>query len=333
MKNPAAPAYLAEPLRYSYAAVGAAVVLALAAPGAVAYVLVPLLVVGMVVLGIAHGACDQFVVPGVNPARRVGQWRYLLRFGVAYLALAAVVVGLWWWWPSCTVALFFLLTAWHWGSADAPPQPGARGLWVAHSLARGAFLFAVPALRWPTETRRIVDGLLTFAGGAPVAAPAFARGAAVLGPVAVGGLLLVWGIFAWRRAYGPLRADLTQTLVLLVLLAALPPVLSVAVYFVFWHSLQHVLRMNRVMGYAVAGPAVRYDWRELLRQLSFFTRRALPLLLVSLGAIWVLYKLMAPRLLDGSALFSLALVVASVVTLPHALLVSLVLDKSEVGRL
>ena len=332
MKNPAAPAYLTGPLRYSYAAVGAAVVLALAAPDAVAYVLVPLLVVGMVVLGIAHGACDQFVVPGVNPARRVGQWRYLLRFGMAYLALAAVVVGLWWWWPGFTVGLFFLLTAWHWGSADAPRQRHSATLWVAHSLTRGAFLFAVPALCWPAETRGIVNDLLTFAGGAPVAAPAFARGAAVLGPVAAGGLLLVWSLLAWRRAYAPLRADLTQTLVLLVLLAALPPVLSVAVYFVFWHSLQHVLRMNRVMGYA-ADTAAGYSGRELLRQLGFFTRRALPLLLVSLGAIWVLYQLMLPRLPDGSALFSLALVVASVVTLPHALLVSLVLDKGEVVRL
>ena len=153
----------------------------------------------------------------------------------------------------------------------------------------------------------------------------------MLGPVAASGLLLVWSLLAWRHAYAPLCADLTQTLVLLVLLATLPPVLSVAVYFVFWHSLQHVLRMNRVMGYA-ADTAPGYNGRELLRQLGFFTRRALPLLLVSLGAIWVLYQLMLPRLPDGSALFSLALVVASVVTLPHALLVSLVLDKGEMGK-
>ena len=332
MKNPAAPAVLTGPMRYSYAAVGAAVALALAAPGAVAYVLGPLLVVGMVVLGIAHGACDQFVVPGVNPARRVGQWQYLLRFGAAYLALAAVVVGLWWWWPGFTVGLFFLLTAWHWGSADAPRPRSSAALWVAHSLARGAFLFAVPALCWPAETRRIVNGLLTFAGGVPVAAPAFARGAAVLGPLAAGGLLLVWGLLAGRRAYLPLRQDLTQTLALLVLLAVLPPVLSVAVYFVFWHSLQHVLRMNRVMGYA-ADTAAGYGGRELLRQLSFFTRRALPLLLVSLVALGALYRWLQPLLPDGSALFSLALVVASVVTLPHALLVSLVLDKGKMVNL
>ncbi len=321
--------------RYSYAAVLAAAALGAALPGAAANVLAPLLAVGLVVFGIAHGACDQLILPAAQSSQQVSQaiavwrnWRYMGWFLLVYLGLAGVVVGLWWAWPAPSVALFFLLTVWHWGSADAPAAHETPRFWLLHSLLRGLLVFAMPSLRWPTETLGIVNSLLTFAGAQPVSAAVFGPVATVL-TLAVGvGHLGLWASFAVSRQKAVLRQDAQEVALLILLFAALPPVLSVGVYFVFWHSLQHVQRLVPLLGYAAPAGQFR-PARELLRQMGFFLRRAAPLLLVSCTALLGLGYVFSARLPNGAAWFSLALVVASVVTLPHALLVTFVMDASR----
>lgn len=311
--------------RYSYAVVLGLAVLGLAFPTRAWALLGPPLAVGMVLLGVAHGACDQLVVPASGAPGAVG-WRYWGWFLAGYLGLAGVVVALWWCWPAATVGGFFLLTAWHWGSADAPPQPERRTLWAGHSLLRGLLLFAVPAWWWPFETKSVVNELLAFAGAGAVAPAAFARGAAGLGGLVLGGQLVLWAWLTAQRRWGLLQTDLVEALMITGLLMALPPRLSVGVYFVFWHSLQHALRLTGWLGYAPAAGPAQPD-PALLPQLAFFLRRAAPLLLLSCAALLALGYWLAPHLPGNvTAWFSLALVVASVVTLPHALLVTLVMD-------
>jgi Brp/Blh family beta-carotene 15,15'-monooxygenase len=225
------------------------------------------------------------------------------------------------------VALFFILTVWHWGSADAPEPRSSqdRGQWLMHSVLRGGLIFTIPALCWPLETRQIVNGLLEFVGAELVREQAFTWAARCLGGVIALGHIALGGIFIKQKQWGLLGPELLELSLLGALFAALPPILSSGVYFVFWHSLRHVLRMNRLMGYSGA-PA---GWRQLLRETQFFTLRSLPLLLISLAALGALCWYLAPRLPDGLALLSLGLVVAAVVTLPHALLVTLVMDANK----
>ncbi|MBT2557228.1 hypothetical protein J7E24_05490 [Hymenobacter sp. ISL-91] len=97
--------------RYSYAAVLGAVVVGLLAPEAAPWLLAPVLLGGMVVLGVAHGACDQFVVPATHPVLARSRGRYWAGFLAGYLGLAAAVGLLWWWQPVAAVVLFFGLTA------------------------------------------------------------------------------------------------------------------------------------------------------------------------------------------------------------------------------
>lgn len=309
------------PQRYSYAVVLGAVAVGVLAPGRASQVLGPALLLGLVLLGVAHGACDQFVVPATHPALARHRGRYWAVFLGGYLGLAAAVGALWWWQPGLAVASFFGLTVWHWGSADAPLSR-FRGQWVAHSLLRGALLFAVPLLRWPAETCALINNLLALAGAAPVSAAALGQAARLLGPAVLGGHGLLWLAYCRRGQAGLARTDALEVLLLSTLLLVLPPLLSAGVYFVGWHSLQHVLRMSHLMGppatAARLGPA-----------LGFFLRRAAPLLLVSLAGLAVLYGLAWARAASGPVLVSLALLVASVVTLPHALLVTLALDAAR----
>lgn len=313
--------------RYSYAAVLVLAGLGGAFPGRAGLLLGLPLAVGMVVLGVAHGACDQFVVPASHPGGTASGWRYWLRFLAGYLGLAAAVGLLWWRWPAATVGGFLLLTVWHWGSADAPAGPLVPvGWWLAHSLLRGLLLFAVPAWRWPAETAGIVNGLLRFTGTGTMGPSAFAAGATGLAVIVAVGHAVLWIRYATQQQWRLLLADLGEVLILAVLFVALPPKLSVGVYFVFWHSLQHVLRLTGWLGYAGQAQRPGASRVDLLAQLAFFLRRAAPLLLVSCVALLVLGRLLAARLPDETAWFSLALVVASIVTLPHALLVTLVMD-------
>ncbi|QNE39596.1 hypothetical protein F1C16_08560 [Hymenobacter sp. NBH84] len=312
---------------YSYGAVVVAMGVGLLAPATAAILLGPVLLLGLALLGLAHGACDQLVLPAYHPVRGKAWWLYLVRFLVSYLALAAVVVVGWWLWPSAAVLFFFLLTIWHWGSADAPTQPQRPALWVAHSVLRGTLLFVIPAFAWPAEMLHIINSLLYFTGGQLVTAAVFASAAQGAGWVVLLGHLGLWVGYAKLNEANRWRIDMLEVLLLIGLFVVLPPLLAVGVYFCFWHSLQHVLRLNPLLGYTAPISSRRAKGWELMREIGFFVRRSLPILLISLVALAVLYVLFAARLSTSDALVSLALVVASVVTLPHALLVSLVMDR------
>lgn len=316
------------PQYFSYALIASASLLGLLFPALAPIVLGPILLVGLVGLGLAHGACDQLVLPALTPSQHHPGRRMLL-FVLGYLGLAAVAGLGWWYWPAGAVATFMLLTVWHWGSADAPSQPGQRAVWFLHSLLRGALLFAVPAWKWPAEVEHSANGLLVFAGSTPISAAQLGGLTIGLGLLVAGGHVLLWGYYSWQRQAGRAGADIGEVGLLTILFVVLPPLLAIGTYFVFWHSLQHALRLNRLFGYATpAGylPA----WRRLGREILFFLRRAFPLLVVSLAGLAGLYFLLPTQQRDGeNAWLSLALVGAAVLTLPHALLVSFVLDAAN----
>jgi len=145
--SPALTLALGWPQRYSYAVVLAAGLVGWLAPAWAGWVLGPVLLLGLVLLGVAHGACDQYVVPATHPALARDRVRYWAVFLGGYLGLAAAVGALWWLRPGLAVAFFFGLSAWHWGSGDAPAAARYRAQWLVHSLLRGGLLFAVPLWR------------------------------------------------------------------------------------------------------------------------------------------------------------------------------------------
>jgi len=303
-------------MRPIYILVAACIAVGGLLPASAALLLGPPLAVGLVGLGIA--------LPAAPPAAAAwGPWwqRGLL---LGYLALAGAVLAAWYWLPTATLAGFFALSAWHWGSADAAalhPAPAHAGRWwLLHGAARGLVLFAVPALAWPAETRALCNDLLALTHGQAVSAGLFGQVAAGLGglaAVALGGLWLGYGALG----YGPaLRTDVGETALLVLLLVVLPPALASGVYFVCWHSLRHVLRLGPLLPGSPAG--------NLLARLRGFWKLALPLLSVSVAGLLAVAWWLGPALLARSgAAVALLLLAASVVTLPHAVLVTGVLDR------
>lgn len=311
---------LARPQYCSYGVVLTAGLLGWLAPAWASWVLGPALLLGLVLLGVAHGACDHYVVPATHPALARHPGRYWTVFLAGYLGLAAAVGSLWWWRPGLALAFFLGLSAWHWGSGDAPPARH-RAQWLGHSLLRGSLLFAVPLWFWPVETRTLLNDLAALVGAAPVSPATLDAAADWLGPLVLAGHLGLWLSYWLTRQLRLAYTDMQEVLLLSFLLLALPPLLSASVYFVFWHSLRHVLRMSEVMGQPFSG-----NWVGLRAQVGFFLRRSAPLLAISVVALAGLYGLAWARAASGPTLIGLALLAASVVTLPHALLVTLGLD-------
>lgn len=306
----------------SYGMVAAAAAVGAGLPAHASGVLGPVLLAGLLALGIAHGACDQWVLPAHGVVRN-SHAGYLLRFTAGYVGLAATIGLLWWRWPGPAVGLFFALTAWHWGSADAPAHP-QRAVWVSHSLLRGTLLFALPAWRWPIEAGQSVNGLLELTGAGTATTEAWLR-AEVLWVVLAGHAVL-WAYFAWQHTPSRWHRDAVEVVLLAVLFVALPPLLALGVYFVFWHSLQHILRLTPLLGYA-AGPS--RTWQAVGKELVFFGGRAWPMLLASLLLLAGAYAVASRWLPAHNAWLGLAVLAAAVITLPHALLVTLIMDAAK----
>ncbi|MEM6337239.1 MAG: Brp/Blh family beta-carotene 15,15'-dioxygenase, partial [Bacteroidota bacterium] len=81
------------------------------------------LVLSLVLFGMPHGALDHMVPLWMDRRRpRVG---WLLGFGLAYLAVSGLYLGLWLVVPVLSAGSFIALTLYHWGQGDLYTLLGA----------------------------------------------------------------------------------------------------------------------------------------------------------------------------------------------------------------
>ena len=261
----------------------------------------------IVVFGLAHGACDLWLPGWVLGRPATG--RFLAGFCLGYLGLAGAVLLLWFWWPGGALAGFLLLTAWHWGSADA--VLGRSGSWQFGLLAwgRGVMVVAAPAAFHPQATWQVLAPLASraFAALPPDHLQAFA---VVVLSVGVGMQLLTWPLCS-------LGSDAAghhlETFYLLALFAVCDPLTATALYFIWFHAWRHLVRLCRWQS-----PGERSLWVTLTR----FHLAALPCSLGALGLLWLVARMWPGDLLRAY------LMLLSAVTLPHAVLVRW-LDRME----
>ncbi|GAB4404895.1 MAG: hypothetical protein OHK0039_05460 [Bacteroidia bacterium] len=113
------------------------------------------LLLGLVAVGIPHGAVDHLLDSGHfdTPIRP--------RFVVGYLALGAALLPLWFWQPGAALLLFLGYSAWHFGQADLREwQIGGPG-WTGRlqAFGWGLVLLAAILLPHPDELLPILAGL------------------------------------------------------------------------------------------------------------------------------------------------------------------------------
>ncbi|MBU3662039.1 MAG: hypothetical protein FGM41_02425 [Bacteroidetes bacterium] len=166
-----------------------------------------LFLVGMVVVGIPHGAVDHLLETGSWSLKKAPL------FVFKYLLLSAVMGALWLLLPSLALASFLLYSAWHFGEADGKK-------W--HLSALLSLLWGCSVLAYILGTHLAEVNVILAAMGKlslPFALPIWA--------------LLPWFIWAlYRRQWG-----LVITVLWLTLSSQIPLLLSFGIYFIGQHSI------------------------------------------------------------------------------------------------
>ena len=278
-----------------------AVVAQAAAPWIVdRYALWPLLL-GIVVLGLPHGALDHLI-----PART----GYAL--GRRHRAFAG----------------FLLATIVHWGQGDQRfleifvGRRPRRGIGALVTVAtRGALPILVPIAAFPAAAQDLFARATTGLG-LDVATPDLAApwlGVAtlvVLAGLAAGYLAVAVDAAASRAG---LLVDVAEVAVLIGFFAFVPAYAAIGVYFVAWHSLRHLARLL-VLRPADADAVRRGQLAGPVRRL------AIDLVPVTVAAVVLLAGLTAwsrANLQSLDDFVALYLVLISALTMPHMLVVAM----------
>ncbi len=285
--------------------VGRAVVLAvllaqLVAPDLLARV-APVLAMAGIVLGVPHGAVDHMVpfwTGGRRPTPRALGGVLAGYLATAAAAAAALVLA-----PTVTVGVFLVVSAVHFGRAEAVvsaadagrPVPGLLQD-VPTTLAHGLAVVGLPLVLWPAEAAQVL-GHLAPTWGTPLPVPA----RVVLGLVVAAVVLMaVTGSLRGGR-----RAEAAELAMVVALFAVVPPLAAFGVWFAGWHALRHTARLLELLrhGPSAPGPALAAG--------RFALHAAVPTL-VSLAAVLVLAGPVSSPAAVGAAL---AAVLA--LTFPH----------------
>lgn len=315
------------------------VVLALAALPFLAGVDLPLayqylpLIASVVLLGLPHGAVDHLVLPRARDEPLSARW--LAAIGALYLAGGGAFLAVWFVAPAAAFAGFVLVTLVHWGQGDLYPllDVGADHLVTTSQRAlaaavRGAIPMAVPLVAFPEEYAFVAGTLVGLFDPDAAAALSFlftpAARALVAGLLVT--LVVAHVVVGYRRATdpGPWRIDAAETLGLAGFFSVVPPVLAIGLYFCFWHSLRHVVRVVLLDERSVRALSAGAVWPALAR----FARDAAPLTAAALVLFGGLYALVPATPAGLPDLVALYLVLIAALTVPHVVVVTL-LDREQ----
>lgn len=283
----------------------------------------------LVLFGLPHGAVDHLV-----PSRLAGRdagGRGVLAVVLLYLVLSGLCLALWFVAPAAAFVLFVCVTVFHWGAGDLHAllffgPDGLSGMGRASRalllILRGALPMLIPLLFFPDAYRGVATAAADLFGADATAlsgafSPAFrlAAGAAL---AAVAGLFLfsaVSDLAGERKALLPVALE---TLLLFAFFVVVPPVLAVGLYFTLWHAPRHVARL------VLLDPAGARYLRAGRpgRALARFAGDAAPLTVLALALLVGLYLAVPRATGDPGSLLALYLVLVSMLTLPHASLVT-----------
>lgn len=282
----------------------------------------------LVFLGLPHGAVDH-LVPGRLSTGGVSVGS-IAAVTLLYVALAAIYLAFWYLAPVAAFVFFIALTWFHWGQGDLysniaflKVRSATRASKALTVLVRGGLPMLVPLLAFPEVYRDVAEaivGLFSESGElAWVTDPTFRLIAGVM----FSALILAtftWAYFVSRPHNKAAYAlDVAEVGLLVAYFVFVPPILALGIYFCLWHAPRHIARLMLVNRSSLAA-LEKGTFRPALKD---FVRDAFPLTAAALLLLAGLY-FFVPANVEGTAgLLALYLVLISVLTLPHVVIVGL----------
>jgi len=257
----------------------------------------------VLLLGVPHGGLDGAI------ARRNGWPQGLIPwflFHLSYIFLGTAVALFWWFFPLAGLIGFLFISALHFGASDTADVKAMEPSilpWIAHG---GLVCIAIPNLQ-PT----LVEPIFTLLAGANNAELLMSYLAILFIPWSLS--LLAYMIFTYkRRQY---RKPLINLIVQLILVTLLPPLISFSLYFCFWHSKGHLLRLWRSLAIS--------ERRRNLTEAAIYTLMAW----LTMGFVFYYFQAAFSETVIKVIFIGLA-----ALTLPHMLLVDYADRRNNMGK-
>jgi Brp/Blh family beta-carotene 15,15'-monooxygenase len=183
------------------------------------------------IFGVPHGGFDAAIARR-NGWSMGGSLSWVL-FHLAYILIAAIVAILWWWFPLTSLSLFLLISGYHFGASDLADVDSHWLPWLAHG---GLVSIAIPNF----HVAEVLPIFSLLAG---------AHEAEQLMQL-LSNLFFAWvacciGYCIFTFLHRDYLKPLVNLLILIVIACLLPPLIGFALYFCFWHSRGHILRLWR----------------------------------------------------------------------------------------
>ena len=187
----------------------------------------------VVLIGLPHGAFDGAIANHLGAGQ---SFAAATKFITSYCAAAVLVIAIWIMFPAITLALFLIISVIHFGRGDASAR--SRSVFRMQVLLHGGLpIFGIIYFQ-QSNVIPLFDALTNGASDLAILMSNIT--------VPVMGLMAgLYGLMAFRDA--SLRARFVEFILLAVVFAILPPLVSFALYFCIIHTGRHMRRIWHVL--------------------------------------------------------------------------------------
>jgi len=269
-----------------------------------AHMQVILLLVGVVSLGIPHGAAD-LLVASTNATESQREFSPF-RFFTLYLGLLTAFALMLWFFPALTSILFLLLSAYHFGETDLNQFKTESLIGKVFVTSYGLVILSVILLCHFEELQPLVQ---QFGFSVKNLALLSWIGEYRFMLMALFGSIFVICTFMFMRKKDSTKANQDQFFLprlacLVFLLANMPMLLGFTFYFVMWHS---VLSLKNIVFYLRQRKG--FSQFSIVSKMFFYS-------LLAIAGIGV-FGFVSYKFMDNSSLLSYLFAGLAVLTVPH----------------
>ena len=284
--------------------------------------------VSLIFLGLSHGAADHLCMWGLLSIKTP---RIKLALIGIYFATALLYFLLWLLNPLISILLFFLLTIFHWGRADLYTSCFINNVDYLHRnkfmrFCYGFFRGSSPILLPVAFNQEVYLNFLnslTFKEYQMFDFSYYVNFNLIFVPILFLTLYIVIFLVVnknRKKNYRMFLWDLLENTLLIVWFLYVPVLWAIGIYFIFWHSLRHALR---ILSSDNKGAEYLNDFS--LKKLSLRWIELTGLInLIALIGIFIIFNTEIFNINDEYNIFSNIMIGISILTLPHALLIEII---------
>lgn len=283
----------------------------------------------LIFLGLPHGAVDH-LVPGRLSKGGVSV-QSVAAVALLYAVLATIYLAFWALEPVAAFVFFILLTWFHWGQGDLYSSvaflrtlnTAPLALKALSVLMRGGLPMLVPLLAFPEVYREVAGSIIGLFADRQVTYWIFTPSFRIVAGLTF--LIVILVTLAWEYYLSrpqnriPWVLEAGEVGFLALYFAIVPPVFAIGMYFCVWHAPRHIARLMLLSRSSSAA----LQKGNFLPALKDFSRDAAPLTAVALLLLAALYFFVPGNVEGAAGLLAVYLVLISVLTLPHVVIVGL----------